>query len=225
MSYFPRSLDDGVVIEGNALLVDLAITTLVVQLEDGLKIVLTMKYRNEQQTVTEHLQGGFSGCDENTVFDLQETQELEDLAGLGTNLGLRLTNPANHCHLGMVGSINALTTGNKTFADFQAAAMGTTANSTTAAGNTTVPAGGVASAASNGAFKAASSGLTVALALVAGQSSFYEFSHELIGVILFIYILPFEIRYQACRFEFGLGRPTGLESSWGSPSANLTHCI
>ncbi|KIJ25266.1 hypothetical protein M422DRAFT_273768 [Sphaerobolus stellatus SS14] len=135
------------------------------------------------------------------------------------------TNPANHCHLGMVGSINALTTGNKTFADFQAAAMGTTANSTTAAGNTTVPAGGVASAASNGAFKAASSGLTVALALVAGQSSFYEFSHELIGVILFIYILPFEIRYQACRFEFGLGRPTGLESSWGSPSANLTHCI
>lgn len=102
------------------------------------------------------------------------------------------TNPVNHCHMGMVGSINALTTGNKTFADFQAAAMGTTANSTTAAGNATVPAGsapaggaanattgnngtsgaagnGTAGAAgNNGAFKTASSGLTVALALVAG---------------------------------------------------------
>ncbi|KIJ35810.1 hypothetical protein M422DRAFT_232877 [Sphaerobolus stellatus SS14] len=103
------------------------------------------------------------------------------------------TNPVNHCHMGMVGSINALTTGNKTFADFQAAAMGTTANSTsaagTAAGNTTVPAGsapvagaasatgngtsgaagnGTASTGNNGAFKTASSGLTVALALVAG---------------------------------------------------------
>jgi len=103
------------------------------------------------------------------------------------------TNPVNHCHMGMVGSINALTTGNKTFADFQAAAMGTTANSTSAAGtagNTTVPAGsapaggaasatgnngtsgaagnGTAGADNNGAFKTASSGLTVALALVAG---------------------------------------------------------
>jgi len=111
------------------------------------------------------------------------------------------TNPTNHCHLGMVGSINAATTGNKTFKAFQALAMGQTANSTTAtngttvatgtaagnttatpgtaAGNTTtIPgtaAGGAAGAAgnttnpTNGAFKTASSGMAVALALVAGS--------------------------------------------------------
>jgi len=101
------------------------------------------------------------------------------------------TTGKNHCEAGMVGAINP--TADKTFAAFQATAMGlapgsantttsgtTVGNSTTAGTGNTAPvtpggaaagaAGGNSTApAGSGALKSASSGLAVALALVAGS--------------------------------------------------------
>lgn len=77
-------LDDGVVGEGNALLVDLSVSTLVDELLDGLEVGVTVGDPGLDDL--EHLSGGLGNLDEDTVVDLEETQELEDLAGLGGNL-------------------------------------------------------------------------------------------------------------------------------------------
>lgn len=77
-------LDDLVVGEGSALLVDLSVTTLVEKLADGLKVGVTVG--NVGVDNGQHLLGSLGEANESTRVDLEQTQELEDLAGLGSNL-------------------------------------------------------------------------------------------------------------------------------------------
>lgn len=77
-------LDDGVVGEGNTLLVDLSVTALVDKLLDGLEVGVTVG--DPRLDDLDHLGGGLSDLDENSVVDLEETEKLEDLAGLGGDL-------------------------------------------------------------------------------------------------------------------------------------------
>lgn len=91
-----RLLDDGVVGEGDALLVDLAVPALVDQLPDGFNIrfaadmlVLIVDRRSQHIPVcnvgfdeAQHLLCCPGDLDEDTVVDLQETKELQDFAGL-----------------------------------------------------------------------------------------------------------------------------------------------
>lgn len=77
-------LDDLVVGEGDALLVDLAVTTLVKELTDGLEVGVTVG--DERLDDPQHLGSGLGKLDEDTVVDLEETEELEGLALLGVDL-------------------------------------------------------------------------------------------------------------------------------------------
>jgi len=73
-------LDDGVVGESNTLLVNLSISTLVDELTDSLKVGVTVG--NPWLDNLEHLKGSLGHADKDTIVDLEETEELEDLAGL-----------------------------------------------------------------------------------------------------------------------------------------------
>jgi hypothetical protein len=77
-------LDDLVVGEGNTLLVDLSVTTLVDELTDGLEVGVTVG--DVWVDDGEHLLGGLGETDESTVVDLDQTEELKDLAGLRSDL-------------------------------------------------------------------------------------------------------------------------------------------
>lgn len=77
-------LDNGVVGKSDALLVDLTVTTLVDELTDGLEVGVTPS--DEGLDDLEHLNGGLGQADEDTVVDLEKTEELEGLALLGVNL-------------------------------------------------------------------------------------------------------------------------------------------
>jgi hypothetical protein len=77
-------LNDGVVGEGNALLVDLGVSALVDKLTDGLQVGVTVG--NERLDDLEHLGGSLGQTDEDTVVDLKKTEELESLALLGVDL-------------------------------------------------------------------------------------------------------------------------------------------
>ena len=77
-------LNDGIVGEGNTLLVDLAVSTLVDELLDGLKVGVTVS--NPRLDNLQHLSGSLADADEDTVVDLEKTEELEDLARLRGNL-------------------------------------------------------------------------------------------------------------------------------------------
>lgn len=76
--------DDGIVLEGNALTVDLGMTTFVNKLTDGLK------GRSAVGDVglddAEHVDGGLGQADEDTVVDLTQAEELKNLAWLGAHL-------------------------------------------------------------------------------------------------------------------------------------------
>lgn len=77
-------LNDGVVGQGNALLVDLAVAALVDQLLDALQVGVAVSDPGLDNL--DHLLGGLGDADEDTVVDLQQTQDLEGLAGLGGDL-------------------------------------------------------------------------------------------------------------------------------------------
>lgn len=77
-------LDDGVVGQSNALLVDLAVSTLVDELLDGLQVGVTVG--DPRLNDLEHLSDSLGDLQEDTVVDLEETEQLEDLAGLGGHL-------------------------------------------------------------------------------------------------------------------------------------------
>lgn len=77
-------LDDLVVGEGDTLLVDLAVTALVQELTDGLQVGVTVG--NVGVDDGQHLLGGLGQTDEGTAVDLEQTKQLQDLAGLGGNL-------------------------------------------------------------------------------------------------------------------------------------------
>lgn len=76
--------DDLVVGEGEALAVDLAVTALVDELTDGLEVGVTVGDVGVDDG--EHLSGSLVQADKDTVVDLEKTQQLQDLAGLGSNL-------------------------------------------------------------------------------------------------------------------------------------------
>ena len=77
-------LNESVVSESDALLVNLAITPLVDELSDGLEVGVSIS--NPGLDNLEHLEGGFCQTDEDTIVDLEKTEELKDLARLGRNL-------------------------------------------------------------------------------------------------------------------------------------------
>lgn len=77
-------LNDRVVGQGDALLVDLAVSALVDELANRLQVGLTVGDVGVDQL--EHLRGGLGQANKDTVVDLEKTQQLEDLAGLGGNV-------------------------------------------------------------------------------------------------------------------------------------------
>jgi len=77
-------LDDGVVGEGDALAVDLAVSALVDELLDALEVGVAVG--NPRLDDLDHLRGGLGDADEDTVVDLEETEKLKDLARLGRDL-------------------------------------------------------------------------------------------------------------------------------------------
>ena len=77
-------LNDLVVGKSNALLVDLSVATLVDELTDGLEVGVTVG--DEGVDNGQHLLGGLGETDEDTVVDLEQTEELQDLTGLGSDL-------------------------------------------------------------------------------------------------------------------------------------------
>jgi len=77
-------LDERVVGQRDALLVDLSVTPLVDELANGLQVGVTVS--NPWLDNLQHLKGGLCHSDEDTVVDLKETEKLEDLAWLWGNL-------------------------------------------------------------------------------------------------------------------------------------------
>jgi len=78
-------LDDGVVGERDALLVGrLGVSALVDELTDGLEVGVAVG--DEGLDNLQHLGGGLGQTDEDTVVDLEKTEELESLALLGVDL-------------------------------------------------------------------------------------------------------------------------------------------
>lgn len=75
------SLNDRVVVEGNALAVNLGVTALVDELADGLQVGVAIGDIGLDKL--KHLQGSLVQTNEDTVVDLEKTEELHDLAGLG----------------------------------------------------------------------------------------------------------------------------------------------
>jgi len=76
--------DQLVVGQGNSLLVDLSISSLVDELADGLEVGVAVG--DVWVDDSQHLLSGLGQADENTVVDLEESKELEDLSGLGCDL-------------------------------------------------------------------------------------------------------------------------------------------
>ena len=77
-------LNDLVVGQRLALLVDLAVAALVHQLTHALQVGVTVGDVGVDNG--QHLLGGLGQTDEDTVVDLQQTEELQDLAGLRSDL-------------------------------------------------------------------------------------------------------------------------------------------
>jgi hypothetical protein len=91
-------LDDAIVGEGDALLVDLAVSALVDQLTDGLQVRFTIG--DVRLNKAKHLLSGASSLDEDTIVDLEQAEKLQDLAGFGSNL-VDTPNADNEVHLGL----------------------------------------------------------------------------------------------------------------------------
>ncbi len=77
-------LNDRVIGESNALLVDLPVPTLVNELADGLQVGVSVG--DPWLDNLQHLEGSLGHANEDTIVDLEKTEELEDLAGLWCNL-------------------------------------------------------------------------------------------------------------------------------------------
>jgi hypothetical protein len=111
-------LDDLVVGEGSALLVDLSVTTLVEELTDGLQVGVTVG--NVGVDDGQHLLGSLGETDEGTAVDLEQTEQLEDLAGLGSDL-VDTLDTDNEDQLGLILNVEVtLLAGNTVEADLLA---------------------------------------------------------------------------------------------------------
>ena len=76
--------DDGIVGQWNTLLVDFAVTALVDEVADGLDgwvAICDVRFDDFQ-----HLRGGLGEFDEDGIVDLEESEELENLARFGSDL-------------------------------------------------------------------------------------------------------------------------------------------
>lgn len=92
-------LNDGVVGDGDALPVDLGETALVDQLTDRLQVGLTPGHVGGNEL--EHLLSSVGQLDEDTVVDLQQTEQLHDLARLRGNVANTTdTDNKGHARLG-----------------------------------------------------------------------------------------------------------------------------
>jgi hypothetical protein len=108
-------LDDLVVGEGSAHLVDLSVTALVEKLTDGLQVGVTVG--DVRVDDGQHLLGSLGETDEGTRVDLEQTQELEDLAGLGGDL-VDTLDTDNEDQLGLILNVEVtLSAGNAVEAD------------------------------------------------------------------------------------------------------------
>ena len=76
-------LDDAVVGQSYALLVNLSVTTFVYELTDGLQVGVTIG--NVWFYQAQHVDGCFVAADKHTVVDLSQAKQLQDLAGLWCN--------------------------------------------------------------------------------------------------------------------------------------------
>jgi len=70
--------------ERNALLADLSVSTLVDEFTDGLQVGGTIG--NVGLNQLKHLSGSVGKTEEDTVVDLEKTEQLENLTGLGSNV-------------------------------------------------------------------------------------------------------------------------------------------
>jgi hypothetical protein len=95
-------LNDSVVMKRNALLVDLSVTTLVDELADGLQVRSTVGDVGLDQL--KHLSGSVGKTEEDTVVDLEKTEQLENLAGLGSNV-VDTLDTDNEDKLGLGGNV------------------------------------------------------------------------------------------------------------------------
>lgn len=91
-------LNYGIVTQGDALTVDLGVATLVDQLTNGLQVRLSVGDVGFDQL--QHLLSGLRQLDKHTVIDLQKAQQLQDLAGLRSNVG-NTTQADDKCNLGL----------------------------------------------------------------------------------------------------------------------------
>jgi len=78
------TLNDGVVGKSNALLLDLSVSALVDEFTNGLQVGVTVG--DPWLDDLEHLKSSLGHAYEDTIVDLEETEELEDLAGLWCDL-------------------------------------------------------------------------------------------------------------------------------------------
>jgi len=95
-------LDDRVVGQGDALLVDLTISALVDELANRLQVGLTVGDVGVDEL--EHLGGGLGQTDKDSVVDLEKTQQLHDLAGLGGDV-VDTLDTDNEGKLGLGGNV------------------------------------------------------------------------------------------------------------------------
>jgi hypothetical protein len=95
-------LNDSVVRERDALLVDLSVSTLVDEFTDGLQVGGTVSDVGLDQL--KHLSGGVGETKEDTVVDLEKTEQLKDLAGLGSD-GVDTLDTDNEDKLGLGGNV------------------------------------------------------------------------------------------------------------------------
>lgn len=65
-------------------MIDLSVATLVDQLADGFEVRFAVS--NPRLDDAKHLHGWLGKLDENSIVDLEETEELKDFAGLGGDL-------------------------------------------------------------------------------------------------------------------------------------------
>lgn len=88
--------------ERNALLADLSVSTLVDEFTDGLQVGGTIG--NVGLNQLKHLSGSVGKTEEDTVVDLEKTEQLENLTGLGSNV-VDTLDTDNEDKLGLGGNV------------------------------------------------------------------------------------------------------------------------
>lgn len=94
--------DDGVGVQGESLSVDLGVSSLVDQVSDGSNRWFTVS--DVRLDELEHLLGGLGELDENTVVDLDQSQELQNLSRLGGDV-VDTTETNDQGNLGLGGDV------------------------------------------------------------------------------------------------------------------------